>query len=723
MKTFASAVAGVREDLDDRGRDEALCFAASIASRKGCEKPATYQTACLDQFEKILAAAGLKAGRDYVVKAKPDRPGLVAWQPTAETTRFLASVRAAPEFESIVAAADGDAADAAPPVYNGEPPINPAALWNALWKILEDNPHVPRIVRETVESRMVAGHKVVLPPVWMLEQLVAPLHPARLDGAPLHMFKPLDPDARNVLEVPIVRHVKPREVLYGLPLLVEMPPVDMYFRAPLTDDEPNPLQGYFYQDADFAAEVDNPKSLIVASSAVLNLDGPQCVQAAATLANGRAAIAMYLANVFTTAFGLNTTVLCLSVRSRRACGPGDVPDVLFRNSKCPFTSQLGPDDVVVNFVLRLSPSYRAPAAANVPELPGNPNPVPKFTGYVPPFAKVQSRPHPASESLTRKDLGILWRFALKFWETNQCPSTSRGMSKWLESHPSASIESAPAFTRPKFLQFTFLAQLRNVWQASGKPLTTMPGEPPDIVRGVFPMMLTQTNLGWSTGKGILLNASVEADAFDSDGTPGMWADLQAVPDDDLIPAIVFATNIPTDVVAGTGGDALHQRLELQAYRSFFTADKNTVANGDPVELADHGTLCRHVGSDVATWVCGHDVSVPPSGVCVEFKSDSHGRLAVLVAFVGSAGRLALALSAKSCGLVTEFKSAVRAETGSETVTASGPGDVAAAKAFVDILVRQNMIRPAVGDGAVGPGPTVAALQRRRYLESDTYRVE
>lgn len=725
MKTFASAVAEVREGLDDRGRDEALCFAASIASRKGCEKPATYQTACIGQFEKILAAAGLKAGRDYIVKAKPDRPGLVAWQPTAETTRFLASVRAAPAFESIVAAADGGADDATPqtPVYNGAPPVNPSALWNALGKILEGNPHVPRIVRETVESRMVAGHRVVLPPVWMLERLVAPLHQARLDGAPLHMFKPLDPDVRNVLEVPIVRHVKTREVLHGLSLLVEMPPVDMYFRPSESADRPNPLQGYFYQDADFAAEVDNPKSLIVASSAVLDLDGPQCVQAAAALADGGTAIATYIANMFTTAFGVNTRVLCLSVRSHHACDVGSVPDVMFRNPACPFASQLGPYDVVVNFVLRLSPSYLSPAVVDVPEFTVNPRPAPKFTGYVPPFAGARSGSRPAPGSLTRKDLGVLWRFAQKFWETDQGVMTRSGMSAWLDSHPSASVEAAPAFIRSKFLQFTFLTQLRNVWQASGKPLAVTPGEPPDIVRGVFPMMLAQTDFGWSTGKGILLDASVASGVFNYDGTPERWVDLQTVPDGDLIPAVVFATNVPADAVAGSAGDALRQRLELQAYRSFFSADKHTVANGDPVELVDYGAVCRHIAPDVATWVCGSSSVVPPTSIHVEFKHGSRGRLVVLVAFVGAAGRLALALSANSCGLATEFEFIVQAAHEPETVPASGPGDTAAAKAFVGLLVRQDRIRPAVGGAAVGPRPIFAAVPRARYLSADTYRVE
>lgn len=721
MKTFASAVAGVQGDLDDRGRDEALCFAASVASRKGDAKPATYQTACPDQFEKILAAAGLKSGRDYVMKTKPGHPGLVTWQPTGDTTRFLSSVRAAPAFETLVAAADGEPAEDAPPVpvYSGEPPLGPESLWNALGRALEGNPSVPRVVREIVESRMVAGHKVVLPPVWVIEQLVAPMHQARIDGAPLHTLKPFDPDCRNVLEVPIVRHVKAHETLYGLGLLVEMPPVDMYFRPPTTGDGSNPLQGYFYQDADMAADADNPNALIVASSALLDLTGPQCVQVAAALADGPRAIAKYLANLFTTAFNLNAKVLRISVRSRRACNVDSVPEAVFRVSANPFTSSLAYEDVVVNFVLRLTPSYRSPASASVPELLlANPRPAPRFAGYVPPFAQ----PPPRNLAFTRGDFGTMWRFALKFWESDRGFPTVSSMSGWLDQHPSASIEAAPVFTRAKFVQFTFLSQLRSVWQASGKPLVVMPGKPPDIIRGVFPMMLAQTDLGWATGRGVLLDATVGAGVLDADGSSDTWKDFLAVPDGDLIPVIVFATNIPADATTDDALDKLRKRLELQAYRAFFNNDKTIVSSTDPVNLVSHRTLNNHFASAVATWVCPTRDFVGAFGVHVEFKTDPHGRLVVLLAFIGSAGRLALALSANACSVAEEFMTVVLTAAEPVTVRARGPGDAGAARDFVGVLVQQGMVDPMVGDHVIGPGPATAAVSRRKYLETgDVYQ--
>ena len=85
MKTFASAVAEVKADLDDLGRDEALRFAASMSAHvKSRETPSSYQVACPAQFAKILAAAGLDPnGKDFKMSAKDGHPGLVTWSPTA----------------------------------------------------------------------------------------------------------------------------------------------------------------------------------------------------------------------------------------------------------------------------------------------------------------------------------------------------------------------------------------------------------------------------------------------------------------------------------------------------------------------------------------------------------------------------------------------------------------------------------------------------------------
>lgn len=742
MKTFASAVAEVKDDLDDLGRDEALRFAASMSAHvKSRKTPSTYQVACPAQFAKILAAAGLDPnGKDFKMSAKDGHPGLVTWSPTVKTSKFLGSVRPAPTFESLVLGAADDPADATPTSrYSGPPALSPEEITKRL-SVLARSVDLGLAAKKAATDGIVGGHRVVLPPVWLLERLAIENGlQDRLISPPHALFDPIDVRLSSLIEVPLVRHVHDGEKLYGPSLLVGAPPVDMYFIPPPETsggsnqdvDRSNPLQGYFYQDAEFANDVVCPSKMVVASSVLLATNEVNGVSVASFLSHGPNRLALYIAAILAHSTGLNAEVVQISVRSRLGNLGAEFQEN-FPSSPAagPVIRSLGMNDVIVNFVAVLRPpaEYDNPmtlaASVDVGAVtqlqPGVPV---KFTGYEPPVPPYRDDSRTdENRVIARKDFGSFWRYAIAKCR-NAGGSTYREFEEWAKRNPQATIYAAPNLMRSKFLLLTVCSQLRSFWRKSGESLSVEPGGALVVVRGVYPAMLTisDSDLELKLADGQRLDQLVLGGKLDDPANPSdeTWAALTEVPGGDLNPAVIFTTNIPAAAVDQNNRRELCETISTQAFTSFFNGSKDIGYEPCDVTRSD----VDHVFSDtnVAAWALA-DGNASDGHVRTDVYVDGHGRLVIAVVFTKSAGRMALMLAAKAIGIVEKvFNAATRPEScGPVTIPASGPHDHEAISQCLSALVSGQIIAPVVDADSVrskySEHPLGTSLSRSDYLD-------
>lgn len=740
MKTFASAVAEVKDDLDDLGRDEALRFAASMSAHvKSRETPSTYQVACPAQFAKILAAAGLDPdGKDFKMSAKDGHPGLVTWRPTVKTSAFLGSVRPAPTFETLVSNAADDPADVTPTSrYSGPPALSPEEITKRL-SVLARSVGLSLAAKEAATDGIVGGHRVVLPPVWLLERLaIANGLQGRLISPPHALFDPIDVHLRSLIEVPLVRHVHDGEKLCGPSLLVGAPPADMYFSPPPETsggstqdaDRSNPLQGYFYQDAELANEVVRPLKMVVASSALLATNGVNGVSVASFLSHGQNRLALYIATVLVHSTGLNAKVVRISVRSRLGNLGAEFQEN-FPSSQAagPVIRSLGVNDVIVNFVavlrppeeydnpLTLAASMDVGAAAPLP--PGVPV---KFTEYEPPVPPYGGDIRTDEDRvIARKDFGSFWRYAVAKCR-NAGGSTYREFEEWAKRNPQATIYAAPNLMRSKFMLLTVCSQLRSFWYKSGKSLSVEPGAALVVVRGAYPAMLTRGDSDWCLADGQRLGQFVLGGKLDDPANPSdeTWAALAEVPGGGLNPAVIFTTNIPAAVVDQNNRRELCWTISKQAFTSFFNGSKEL--GREPYDFTRREADSVFANTDIAAWALA-DGDASNRHVRTDVYVDGHGRLVVAVVFTESAGRMALMLAARAIGIVKEvFNAATGPEScGPVTIPASGPYDHGAISQCLSALVSGRIIAPVVDADSVrsqcSGHPLGTSLSRSDYLD-------
>lgn len=742
MKTFASAVAEVKDDLDDLGRDEALRFAASMSAHvKSRETPSTYQVACPAQFAKILAAAGLDPnGKDFKMSAKDGHPGLVTWRPTVKTSAFLGSVRPAPTFEALVLGASDDPADATPTSrYSGPPALSPEEITKRL-SVLARSVALSLAAKEAATDGIVGGHRVVLPPVWLLERLAtANGLQGRLISPPHVLFEPIDVHLRSLIEVPLVRHVHDGEKLFGPGLLVGAPPADMYFNPPPETsggptqdaDRSNPLQGYFYQDAEFANEVARPSKMVVASSALLATNGVNGVSVASFLSHGHDRLALYIAAVLAHSTGLNAEVVQISVRSRLGNMGAEFQEN-FPSSPIagPVIRSLGKDDVIVNFVAVLRPpaEYDNPitlaasmdVGAVMPLPPGVPI---RFTEYEPPVPPYGGDIRPDEDRvIARMDFGSFWRYAVAKCR-NAGGSTYREFEEWAERNPQATIYAAPNLMRSKLLLLTVCSQLRSFWYKSGKSLSVGPGDALVVVRGAYPAMLTIGDSDWELklADGQRLGQLVLGGKLDDPANPSdeTWAALTEVPGGDLNPAVIFTTNIPAAVVDQDNRRELCETISTQAFTSFVNSCK--AVGCEPSDVTRREADSVFSDANVAAWALSGG-SASADQVRTDVYVDGHGRLVIAVVFTKSAGRMALMLAARAIGIVKEVLDAATwpESCGQMTIPASGPYDHGAVSQCLSALVSGRIIAPVVDADSVrskcSGHPLGTSLSRSDYLD-------
>lgn len=742
MKTFASAVAEVKDDLDDLGRDEALRFAASMSAHvKSRETPSTYQVACPAQFAKILAAAGLDPnGKDFKMSAKDGHPGLVTWRPTVKTSAFLGSVRPAPTFETLVLGASDDPADATPTSrYSGPPALSPEEITKRL-SVLARSVALSLAAKEAATDGIVGGHRVVLPPMWLLERLaIANGLQDRLISPPHVLFDPIDVHLRSLIEVPLVRHVHDGEKLFGPGLLVGAPPADMYFNPPPETsggptqdaDRSNPLQGYFYQDAEFANEVARPSKMVVASSALLATNGVNGVSVASFLSHGPDRLALYIAAVLAHSTGLNAEVVQISVRSRLGNMGAEFQEN-FPSSPIagPVIRSLCKDDVIVNFVAVLRPpeEYDNPltlvAAMDVGAVTPLPPGVPiRFTEYEPPVLPYKDTNRTdEGRVIARRDFGLFWRYAVAKCR-NAGGSTYREFGEWAKRNPQATIYAAPNLMRSKFLLLTVCSQLRRFWCKSGKSLSVGPGGALVVVRGAYPAMLTMSDSDWELklADGQRLGQLVLGGKLDDPANPSdeTWAALAEVPGGDLNPAVIFTTNIPAAAVDQNNRRELCKTISTQAFTSFFNGSKEL--GREPSDFTRREANSVFANPDVAAWTLA-DGDALYRYVRTDVYVDGHGRLVIAVVFMKSAGRMALMLAARAIGIVKEvFDAATGPEScGPVTIPASGPYDHGAISQCLSALVSGRIIAPVVDADSVrskcSGHPLGTSLSRSDYLD-------
>lgn len=742
MKTFASAVAEVKDDLDDLGRDEALRFAASMSAHvKSRETPSTYQVACPAQFAKILAAAGLDPnGKDFKLSAKDGHPGLVTWHPTVKTSAFLGSVCPAPTFEAIVANAGDDPADVTPTSrYSGPPALSPEEITKRL-SVLARSVGLSLAAKEAATDGIVGGHRVVLPPVWLLERLaIANGLQDRLISPPRTLFDPIDVHLSSLIEVPLVRHVHDGEKLCGPGLLVGAPPADMYFSPPPETsggsnqdvDRSNPLQGYFYQDAEFANEVVRPSKMVVASSALLATNGVNGVSVASFLSHGPNRLALYIAAVLAHSTGLNAEVVQISVRSRLGNLGAEFQEN-FQSSPAagPVVRSLGVNDVIVNFVAVLSPSVECDnpialyAGVDVDMATSLPPGVPiKFTEYEPLVSPYSGDSRTDEDRvIARRDFGSFWRYAVAKCR-NTCGSTYREFEGWAKRNPKATIYAAPNLMRSKFLLLTVCSQLRSFWYKSGKSLSVEPGGALVVVRGAYPAMLTISDSDWELklADGQRLDQLVLGGKLDDPANPSdeTWAALAEVPGGDLNPAVIFTTNIPAAAVDRNNRRELCETISTQAFTSFLNGSKEL--GREPSDFTRSEANSVFANTDVAAWALANG-NASNRHVRTDVYVDGHGRLVVAVVFTRSAGRMALMLAARAIGIVKEvFDAATGPEScGPVTIPASGPNDHGAISQCLSALVSGRIIAPVVTADSVrsrcSGHPLGTSLSRSDYLD-------
>lgn len=741
MKTFASAVAEVKDDLDDLGRDEALRFAASMSAHvKSRETPSTYQVACPAQFAKILAAAGLDPnGKDFQMSAKDGHPGLVTWSPTVKTSAFLGSVRPAPTFESLVLGAADDPADATPTsIYSGHPALSPEEITKRL-SVLARSDDLSFAAKKAATDGIVGGHRVVLPPVWLLERLaIANGLQDRTISPPHTLFDPIDIHLSSLIEVPLVRHAHDGEKLYGPGLLVGAPPVDMYFSQPPETsggsnqdvDRSNPLQGYFYQDAEFANEVVRPSKMVVASSALLATSGVNGVSVASFLSYGPNRLAMYIAAVLAHSTGLNAEVVKISVRSRLGNLRAEFQEN-FPSSPAagPVIRSLGKDDVIVNFVAVLRPPAEYDNPMNLAAFvdvgvatPLQPEVLVKFTEYEPPVSPYRGDSQTDEDRvISRKYFGSFWRYAIAKCK-NAGGSTYREFEEWAKRNPQATIYAAPNLMRSKFLLLTMCSQLRSFWYKSCKPLLVGPGDARVVVRGAYPAMLTisDSDLELKLADGQLLGQLVLSGKLDDPENPSdeTWAALAEVPGGDLNPAVIFTTNIPAAAVDQNNRLELCETISAQAFTSFF--NRSEELGREPSDFTSRDAASLFADHSVVEWALA-DGDASARHVRTDVYVDGHGRLVIAVVFTKSAGRMALMLAARDIGIVEEvFNAATKPEScGPVTIPASGPHDHEAISQCLSALVSGQIIAPVVDADSVrskySGHPLGTSLIRSDYL--------
>lgn len=739
MKTFASAVAEVKDDLDDLGRDEALRFAASMSAHvKSRETPSTYQVACPAQFAKILAAAGLDPnGKDFKMSAKDGHPGLVTWRPTVKTSAFLGSVRPAPTFEALVLGASDDPADAMPTSrYSGPPALSPEEITKKL-SVLARSVDLSLAAKEAATDGIVGGHRVVLPPVWLLERLaIANGLQGRLISPPHVLFDPIDVHLRSLIEVPLVRHVHDGEKLFGPSLLVGAPPADMYFNPPPETsggptqdaDRSNPLQGYFYQDAEFANEVARPSKMVVASSALLATNGVNGVSVASFLSHGPDRLALYIAAVLAHSTGLNAKVVQISVRSRLGNMGAEFQEN-FPSSPAAglVVRNLGKDDVIVNFVAVLRPpeeyDNHPTASMDVGAVTPLPPGVPiRFTEYEPPVTPYRGTNRTdEGRVIARRDFGLFWRYAVAKCR-NAGGSTYRDFEEWAERNPQATIYAAPNLMRSKFLLLTVCSQLRSFWYKSGKSLSVGPGDALVVVRGAYPAMLTiddsDRELKLADGQRLdqlVLGGKLDDPANPSDET---WAALTEVPGGDLNPAVIFTTNIPAAAVDQDNRRELCETISTQAFTSFVNNRKDIGCEPSDVTRREADSVFSD--TDVAAWALANG-DASNRHVRTDVYVDGRERLVFATVFTRSAGRMALMLAARAIGIAKEVLDAATGpeSCGPVTIPASGPYDHEAVSQCLSALVSGRIIAPVVDADSVrskcSEHPLGTSLSRLDYL--------
>ena len=733
MKTFASAVAGVKDDLDDLGRDEALRFAASMSARPQSRAvPSTYQVASPDQFAKILEAAGLVPEEDYRMVAPSGRPGLVTWCPTSRTSEFIASVKPAPVFETLVlfAAGDDDSPDGGRERrYSGQPCLSPEEITTRLSSLAERAKLDPALMH-AVKTGTVNGHRVVLPPMWLLERLAfANGLGEHAKGAPHTLFTAIDPGLDSLVEVPIVRHVRNGEKLHGVNLLVGAPPADLYFSPPSgIDGEWNPLQGYFYQDAEMASEVSNPSKMVVASSALLDLSGANGLSVASFLTHGWPRLGEYIEAVLSRALGLRVTAVCLSVHSNLGNKGSDLLDRFSAGPRAGMVVRgLGRRGVVVNFVAVVDSSLAGQAQKFLPS-EESPTVRIKFTGYAPQIAPCESPNVPAANrELAWCDLGVLWRFATRLFEQTCGAYTYKDYEEWLKHHPGAVVDAAPTLSRPRTLLMTLFGQLRGVLEKSKLQLVSDSFSPNVLVRGVYPAMFAGDGSEWKTACGRTLGDLVQNGAFDNPKAPlsGTWKELTEMPNGVFSPAIILATNVPAKAVKAEEREKFCKLVATQAFTSFFTRSRELLS----VELVDgvNYDLCPTdvkallaFNDEAVKWVSGGGY-VHAGETRATVMTDARGRLVVAVAFIRSAGRFALALVAERLRCLETVVKIVTSPSllGPKKIHADRAGDPAAVSACLNALVGANIIEPVVdaryAGGAGSRGLPGSSPSRSDYL--------